>query len=121
MIAGLIEGNLATHPQRGRLLSGPVRNVTITAEDLDSSVSLTLGGDAISIREGAAADPDLWIRADSETLIDLPNAKLLGGLPSIADAAGRRIVSKLAKGEMKIKGIFKLGLLSRVQRLLSVT
>lgn len=93
----------------------------VTAEDLDSSVSLTLGGDAISIREGTVTEPDLWIRTDAETLIDLPNAKLIGGLPSIADPTGRRIVSKLIKGEMKIKGIVKVRLLSRVQRLLSVT
>lgn len=109
------------YPARSRLLSGPTRSVTITAEDLGSSVSLVLGADAISIRDGTVAEPDLWIRADAETLIDLPNAKLLAGLPSIADATGRKIASKLLKGEMKIKGILKLGLLTRVQRLLSVT
>lgn len=112
---------MAAHPERGRLLVGPLRKVMITAEDLGSSVSLTLGGEAISIREGTVPKPDLWIRADAGTLIDLPNVKLLAGLPSIADATGRRIVSKLARGEMKVKGIFKVGLLSRVQRLLSVT
>ena len=117
----MIEGNLAAHPERSRLLSGPFRKVVITAEDLDSSVSLTLGGSVISIREGASADPDLSIRADSQTLIDLPNAKLLGGLPSIADPAGRKIVAKLVKREIKIRGLLRVGLLSRVQRLLSVT
>lgn len=121
MIAGLIEGNLLADPRRQRLLSGSPRTVTISAEDLDASVSLVLGGGAISVSEGIQEEPKLWIRADAATLIELPNAKLLAGLPSIMHASGRKVLTKLVRGDMKVKGLTHLALLSRVQRLLSVS
>lgn len=120
MIADLIEGNLSAHPERASLLAGKLRRVVITANDLDAHVSLTLGGGEISIGAEPPTKPHMWIYADSSTLIELPNAKLMGGLPSVADPIGRAVTKKLLTGKMKIKGMFRVGLLSRVQRLLSV-
>lgn len=121
MIAGLIEGNLVAHPERGALLKGALKRVRITASDLDTTVFLTLGAGEVVVGDAAETKPDMWIWADAATLIDLPNAKLLGGLPSIADPIGRSVIGKLLSGKMKVKGIMKVGLLSKVQRLLSVT
>lgn len=120
MIADLIESNLQTHPERSRLLKGRAKWVKISAEDLDAHVGLVIGGGGITVGD-ADPNPHLWIYADSETLIELPNAKLLGGLPSVAHPSGRAVAKKLLKGQLKIRGIHRIGLLRRVQRLLSVS
>lgn len=121
MIADLIEGNLTAHPERAKLLVGPVKHVRITASDLDTTVFMRVGAGEVVVSHDSATDPDMWIWADAATLIDLPNAKLMGGLPSVADPIGRAVTAKLLSGKMKVKGILKIGLLSKVQRLLSVT
>ncbi len=120
IIADLIEGNLSTEPERKRLLAGKTKLVRITATDLDSSVSILLGDGRVQISEGRGPDPNVWIVADSLTLLDLPNAKLLGGLPSVADATSRAVVVKMLTGKLKIRGILRVGTLRRVQMLLSV-
>jgi hypothetical protein len=120
IIADLIEGNLTSEPERKRLLEGKAKLIRITATDLDASVSLVLGEGTVQISEGEGPDPDVWIVADSLTLLDLPNAKLLGGLPSIADTTGRAVVGKILSGKLKIRGILRVGTVRRVQMLLSV-
>jgi hypothetical protein len=120
IIADLIEGNLQSEPERARFLKGPQRSVQITAEDLDSDVSLVLGIERVEVADGKTEKPHVWIRTDSLTLLDLPNAKLFGGLPSITDATGRDVIRKMLSGRLKIKGMMRIGLVRRVQMLLSV-
>lgn len=120
MIADLIEANLESHPQRTGLLEGKRRTVEIVATDLDAHVALTLGGGAVTVASDAVERPAMTIRADSETLLELPNAKLLMGLPSLADPVGRTVTKKLLKGDLKVRGMYRVGLLTKVQRLLSV-
>lgn len=120
MIADLLEGNLLSNPDRVRLLGGVPRKVSISATDLGVQVGLTLGRGEVTVGQAPLEDADLRIYADSSTLLDLPSAKLLAGLPSFFDPVGRSVTKKMLKGELKVKGIYRIGLLSRVQRLLSV-
>lgn len=120
MIADLVEANLKSHPQRKALLKGKARTVEIIATDLDAQVALTLGGGTVTVASQADEQPAMTIRADSETLLQLPNAKLLMGLPSLGDPIGRTITRKLLKGDFKVRGMYRVGLLTKVQRLLSV-
>lgn len=94
--------------------------VGITAQDLDAHVGLLIGEGKVVVGDSLPTDPRVLITTDSETLIDLPRAKLLGGLPSIADPVGRATTAKLLTGKLKIKGLARLGLVTRVNRLLSV-
>jgi hypothetical protein len=120
MIADLIEANLISDPSRSRLLDGRSRSVRITASDLATDVGLQLGGGRVNVSSEIPQRPHLWILTDSATLLDLPNVKLLGGLPSLADPMGRKITKKLVRGDLKVRGMIRLPLLSKVQRLLSV-
>ena len=120
MIADLVEANLISNPDRSRLLEGRPRLVRISASDLDAHLSLELGGGVARVSSAVSPRPHLWILADSATLLDLPNAKLVGGLPSIGDRSGRTVVRKILRGDLKVRGMFRVSLLSRVQRLLSV-
>ena len=120
MIADLIEANLAAHPERARLLDGKGGKVKIVATDVDSQVGMTIGAGKVTISTDVSA-PRVLIETDSSTLLDLPNAKLLMGLPSIADPIGRSVIGKLMRRQFKIRGVFAgFALLSKVQRLLSV-
>lgn len=121
MIADLIEGNLNADPGRARLLEGPARRVAITSSDIEAHVGLVMGDGRISVSGDRATDPHLSITTDSETLLDLPRAKLLFGLPSPGDPLGRATIRKMLSGRLKIRGLARIGLLTRVQRLLSVS
>lgn len=120
MIADLVEANLIGNPSRIKLLEGRSRSVRITASDLKANVGLELGGGRIQISSVIPRKPHLWILTDSATLLDLPNAKLLGGLPSLSHSTGRKIAMKMLLGDLKVRGMFRVPLLSKVQRLLSV-
>jgi hypothetical protein len=120
MIADLIEGNLNNHPSRSRLLRGPERRVQILAPDVEGEVGLAIGNGMVRVSSGRQQAPAIEISTDSETLLDLPRARLLGGLPSIADPIGRSVTRKMLTGRLKVRGIRHLGLLTRVQRLLTV-
>lgn len=121
MIADLVEGNLTANPGRARLLDGPLRRVSITAADIGAQVGLVIRDGSVTVTGERPAEPHLSIVTDSATLLDLPRAKLMFGLPSLGDPIGRAVTKKMLSGELKIKGIARIGLLARVQRLLSVS
>lgn len=120
MIADLIEANVAAHPELEILLAGPPRCLAITATDLEAEVGLVIGEGECVVSGKRDPKAEVWVYSDSATLIEMPRAKLLGGLPSIADEVGRQIVWKMIKGDLRIKGIWRIGTLKRLQRLLSV-
>jgi hypothetical protein len=120
MIADLIEANLRDHPERAALLRGKTRRVRITAADLETDLGVTIG-DGMAVVTADVERPHLWIYADSDTLIDLPNAGLMMGLPSLTDPIGRAVTQKLLSGRMRIRGMYRIGLVGRVQKLLSVS
>jgi hypothetical protein len=120
MIADLLEANLAAHPERSKLLKGRGGKVRIVATDIGTRVGIALEDGGISV-SSEVSDPKVVIETDSSTLLDLPNAKLLMGLPSIADPIGRSVIGKILRRDFRIRGLLSgFALLSKVQRLLSV-
>ena len=120
IIYDLLYGNLAAHPERTRLLDGKVKRITITAHDIDSHVRLFVGDGEIVVADGKHSRSHLWVYADSETLLDLPRARSMAGLPSVTDEIGRQVIAKLLRGKLKVRGILRVGLLAKLQKLLSV-
>lgn len=120
MIAELVRTNLASHPGRAALLNGGVGSVTIRATDAGVETGLVFTGKGL--RVGAPLPrPDLTIACDSGTLMELTAVPLRFGLPDPLDPRGRAIVSKLLRGSLKVRGMaLHLGLMTRLQRLLSV-
>jgi hypothetical protein len=120
MIADLIDANLVAHPDRAKLLEGTGGKLKILANDVGSEVAITVGGGSVTVSSDVSG-PRVVIETDSSTLMDLPNAKLLMGFPSVTDPIGRSVVRKVLTGDFKLRGAFAgFGLLSKVQRLLSV-
>ena len=104
MLGGIMEGNLASNPERERLLSD-VSTYGIRAPDVDVAVSIRLAPGKITVRNGIVGKPDILVQADSETLVALSSVPLKFGLPDIGTKEGREINKKLLKGQLKVKGL----------------
>jgi hypothetical protein len=120
MIGGLVEANLAQHPERESLLK-PMA-VAITAPDAGVSVTIRAAPGRVTVANGVAGPrPDLHVRADSATLVELSSVPLSLGLPDLLTKEGRAVNRRLLKGEIKVRGMWRhLGKLARFNRLLSV-
>ena len=119
MLGGLIDANLASHPEREALLKPAT--VAISAPDAGVSVTIRMAPGRVEVANGLRGRPTLRVRADSETLIELSVVPLRLGLPDTMTSQGREVTAKLVKGTLKVKGMFRsLGTLTRLNRLLSV-
>ena len=120
MLGGLIESNLAAHPERERLLAKPA-TYAVTAPDAGVSVSIRLAPDGVIVRNGVIGKPNLHIETGSENLIGLSAVPLRFGLPDATTKDGRDVNRKLFKGELKVRGMWlHPGKLARLNKLLSV-
>lgn len=120
MLGGLIEANLAAHPERERLLKRSV--VGIIADDAGVAVTLRFAPGRVTVANGFfGGKPDLLIRTASEDLIEMSSVPLRFGLPDLFTPGGRAVTGRLISGKLKVGGMFRhLPALSRLQRLLSV-
>jgi hypothetical protein len=120
MLGGLIEGNLAAHPDREKLLSRRA-TYSIAAPDVDVAISIRLAPGRITVRNGVIGNPDVQVITDSETLVGLSSVPLKFGLPDVMTKEGREVNKKLLKGRLKVKGLWlHPGKLARLNKLLSV-
>jgi hypothetical protein len=120
MLGGLIEANLAAHPERARYLSRPA-TIGILASDVDVGVSLRLQPGTVMIRNGVAGRTDVRIEGDSQTLVGLSAVPMRLGLPDLTEKEGREVGRKLLRRELKVRGLLlHAGKLARLNKLLSV-
>ncbi|MGH2692049.1 MAG: hypothetical protein ACRDHM_06060 [Actinomycetota bacterium] len=120
MIGGLIEANLASHPERSKLLKPAI--VGIVAEDAHVSLTLRISPGKVTVANGLAPRTDVMVRADSETLTELSSTPLRLGFPDSFTRAGRAVTGKLFSGTLRVQGLLRhAGTVSRLNRLLSVS
>jgi hypothetical protein len=119
MMGGLIEGNLAAHPERSTLLKPAL--VGIVATDAGVAITLRLAPGRVTVADGLLGRPQVVVEADSETLTEASSVPLRFGFPDARTPEGRAATRKLVRKEMKVKGmVTHPGILSRFNRLLSV-
>jgi hypothetical protein len=120
MLGGLIEGNLAAHPERQKLLARRA-TYSIAAPDVDVAISIRLTPGKVTVRNGVVGRPDVQVITDSETLVGLSSVPLKFGLPDVMTKEGREVNKKLLRGRLKVKGLWlHPGKLARLNKLLSV-
>lgn len=120
MVGGLIEANLAHHPQRVALLRPAV--VELVARDADVGVRLRIDRREVEV-SNAPSDgrADLRVVGDSLSLVELASTPLRLGLPDLLHPEGRVVIRKVVSGDLRIEGLLRHPLaLSRLSRLLSV-
>ena len=120
MIADIIRGNIASHPDRAQLLDGVTGRVNIKANDADVEIGMLFTGHQLSIGS-AFPEPEIAVSADAETLLMLSTVPIRLGRPDPMTPEGRIIIAKMARGELVVRGQFAHPrLLTRLQKLLSV-
>jgi hypothetical protein len=119
MIGGLIEGNLAAHPDRAKLLRPAV--VGIVATDAGVAITLRLAPGRVTVADGLLGRPQVAVEADSGTLTELTSTPLRLGFPDAMTPEGRAVSQKLLRGDLRVRGLGRHpGIVSRLNRLLSV-
>ncbi len=119
MIGGLLEANLAAHPERAELLTPAV--VGVLAQDAHISITLEIEPERITVRNGLAPRTDITVRTDSMTLTELSTTPLRLGFPDALTSEGRGITRKLLSGDLAVRGLVRHPLVvSRLNRLLAV-
>jgi hypothetical protein len=120
LVGRLIEANLDRHPERRSLLRPSV--VRLSASDAGVEVTIRISERAVEVANGPTERrPHLRVLAGSNDLLDLAGARLLLGLPDPFHPTGRRIVGRLASGDVRVSGMLRHPVrLSRFTRLLSV-
>lgn len=117
MLGGLIEANLAADPPRRSLLRPAVAAIVAT----DAEVSVTLSLSSQGVRIGSGGDPQVTVRADSDSLLALTAAPLRFGFPDAFSKEGRRLIARIARRQIVVMGLARHPLVvSRLTRLLSV-
>ena len=120
LVGRLIGGNLQEHPDRRRLLSRSV--VELSASDADTYATLNLTGDGVVVSNGRSnGRAHLRVRADAYDLVEFAGAPLRLGLPDVFDAGGRAALGRVVRGHVRVSGMLRHPVrLSRFNRLLSV-
>jgi hypothetical protein len=120
MIGGIIEGNLAAHPERAALLRPAV--VGILATDAGVAITIRLAPKRITVANGLLGRPQVVVETDSETLAELSSVPLRFGFPDAMTPDGRETTRKLMRRDLRVHGLVRHpGLVSRLNRLLSVS
>lgn len=120
MVADLLDDNLAADPGRARLLAGRTWRASVLIAEADSRFALEVGNGrlALTTSDGPA---ELVIAADGDTLIELPDIPLIGGLPDLRRAPGRVLVAKILRRRLTVRGLLRHPvLLTRLLRLMTI-
>jgi hypothetical protein len=121
ILADLLSMNLSHHPEKRAVFRKMWGAVAINLIDIDTAVTLVFEGERLRIEGGIVGCPKLFIRTASDLVTDLSALRIIGGLPWYFDAAGRKVVSHLLTGRLKIDGMFTHPLLlNRMTVLMSV-
>ncbi|MHB8909355.1 MAG: hypothetical protein ACYDAA_10815 [Syntrophales bacterium] len=121
ILAELLTTNLAQHPEKQAVFRHMQGVVTIDLADIETAVTLVFEKGKLRIQAELSACPDLLIRTASGQVMDLNALRVVGGLPWYFDGAGRKVVSHLLTGRLKIAGMFAHPiLLTRLTKIMSV-
>jgi hypothetical protein len=121
MLGGLIQANLAAHPDRAVYLTDPAV-FSVRVPDADVGVSIRISAGRVAIRNGVVGRAHVRIEADSEVLVGLSAVPLRFGLPDVTRKEGRAVMGDVIRRRLRIRGLLvHPGKLARLNRLLSVS
>jgi hypothetical protein len=120
MLAEMLRANLEK-PEKMKVFNTLKARVFLSAEDAETSMTMDFNKGKLTVYGGEEGKPDISIITDAATLLDLANINIKMGMPYYFDKAGREVVKKLLKGDLKIKGmITHIGALTKVTKVMSL-
>jgi hypothetical protein len=121
VLADLLQENLLQHPNKATVFGRMRGTVAIALEDIDAAVTLTFADGRLCIDAGIVGSPELIVRTTTDCVMDLNGLRIVAGLPWYLDEPGRKVLSHLFAGRLKIGGIFAHPvLLTRLTKIMSV-
>jgi hypothetical protein len=121
ILADLLTANLTQRPEKRAVYEKMRGAVAIELNDIETAVTLVFAAGKLRIEEGIAGRPEIVIRTASDRVMDLNALRIVGGFPWYFDEAGRRVLSHLVSGRLKIKGLFSHPvLLTQLTKIMSV-
>ncbi|MDD5222898.1 MAG: hypothetical protein PHE84_02835 [bacterium] len=108
MLSDLIKENLERNPRKVipfNLLNRLKSKVVIEAPDAEVIITLSFGDGRLIVKNGADPKAKVRIIANSDVILELSGIRLVAGLPWIWDEAGKSLVQRMFKREMKVRGI----------------
>lgn len=121
MVAELLRENVQSSPRKRAAFDRMKGSVGITATDAEVALTLEFDRGRCAVHDGIVGVPDVAVSTDSESILQLSNVKLVGGLPYFFDATGRDVLGKMSKRTIAIRGMVRHPvLLTRLTIVLSV-
>ena len=77
------------------------------ATDADVSVTLAFDRGRCVVHDGLLDGTAVVVRADSDSIIELSNVRVVGGLPWLFDRTGRGVVGKALRRVVRIRGLLR--------------
>lgn len=121
ILADLLTANLTQRPEKRKVYHHMRGTVAIELVDIETAVTLAFASGKLCIEEGIVGHPEIVIRTASDRVMDLNALRIVGGFPWYLDEAGRRVLSHLLSGRLKIEGLFTHPvLLTQLTKIMSV-
>ncbi len=105
MLADLMTQNMEQNPEKARAFKWIKGSVSITAPDIEISLTMFFNRGNCVIFDGVVGVPDLQVEADSETILNLSTVPVRFGLPDLLGPAGQKLIKKLLSRELKVYGL----------------
>ena len=107
MVAELLRANTESSPLKKRVFSRMNGSVALSATDAEVSLTLVFDHGRCVVRDGMVPGTGASVTADSDSILELSNVRIVGGLPYLFDAAGRAVASKVIHGTIRIRGLLR--------------
>lgn len=107
MVAELLRANIESSAYKKKVFSRMKGSVGLCATDAEVQVTLVFDRGRCVVHDGILAGTAVTVSADSDSIIELSNVRLLGGLPCYFDKAGRAVASKALRRVIRIRGLLR--------------
>lgn len=107
MVAELLRANIESSAYKKRVFRRMKGSVGLFATDAEVKVTLVFDRGRCVVHDGLREGTGVTVSADSDSIIELSNVRLAGGLPFYFDKAGRAVVGKALRGVIRIRGLLR--------------
>ncbi len=82
-------------------------SVGLIATDAEVKLTLVFDRGRCVVHDGILEGTGVTVTADSDSILELSNVRLVGGLPYYFDEPGRAVVSKVFGRAIRIRGLLR--------------
>ena len=107
MVAELLRANVESSDYKRKVFSRMKGSVGLTATDAEVSLTLVFDRGSCVAHDGVLPGTKACVTADSDSILELSNVRVVGGLPWLFDEKGRAVVSKVLKKAIRIRGLLR--------------